>query len=190
MTEVVIHLRIMSKELERERIRLENESRDIKARAIHARRENNIDAYRTYAAELVRFRKQALATDKSRFQILLIISYLKRAQATANAAKSVEKVASILAVLGEAFDASKVIANYDTIARKMEELEIESSLTEDALVSGGSQPTQEEISSAMAEIDAAAGIEEGAASRAKKQAVSEADALEEAIRSLESQLGV
>ncbi len=189
ISEVTGQLRIMSKQLERQRNKLEKEERDTKARAIRARQTGNLEAYKTYATEMVRFRRMALSIDRSRLQTLKILAHVTRAQTTAQASRAIEQVASILGMLGDSTDASKVVANADEIARRLEEFEIESSITGDAFDSTmDSQVTSEDVASAMREIDREAGLAE--AEEATTQPVSKAEELEEAIRSLEKELGV
>jgi len=188
INEVTSQLRILSKQLERERNRLEKEERDTKSRAVRARKAGQIEAYRTYAGEMVRFRRYALNVDKSRLQMLKILAHVTRAQTTARAGVALQQVARILGMLGNSTDASKVVANLDEITRRLEEFEIESGISEEALEStGGSQVSTDDLSAAMAEIDAEAGVGEAAA---VKPPASESEELEEAIKSLEKELGV
>ncbi len=188
MNEVTSQLRILSKQLERERNRLEKEERDTKVRAVRARKAGQVEAYRTYAGEMVRFRRYALNVDKSRLQMLKILAHVTRAQTTARAGVALEQVARILGMLGNSTDASKVVANLDEITRRLEEFEIESGISEEAFEStSGSQVSTEDLSAAMAEIDAEAGVGEAVP---VKGPASEAEELEEAIRSLEKELGV
>ena len=49
--EISSRLRILSKQLARQRNKLEKEERDTKARAVRARKANQMDAYKTYATE-------------------------------------------------------------------------------------------------------------------------------------------
>jgi len=188
ITEVTSQLRILTKQLERERNRLEKEERDTKARAVRARKEGQTDAYRTYAAEMIRFRRFALSVDRSRLHLLRVLAHITRAQATAKTGLAVEQVAKILGMLSDATDSTKVIQNLDEITRRLEEFEIESGISEEALVSTKeSQVTSEDMAAAMEEIDAAAGVV-GAPSGTRP--VTEAEELEEAIKSLEKELGV
>ena len=123
--EISSRLRILSKQLARQRNKLEKEERDTKARAVRARKGGQTDAYRTYATEMLRFRKYALSVDKSRLQILKILAHLNRAQTSAKTQLALQEVAKILGMLGDSSDASKVVANVDEIARRLEEFEIE-----------------------------------------------------------------
>ncbi|NWF95119.1 MAG: Snf7 family protein [Candidatus Thorarchaeota archaeon] len=187
--EVSSQLRVLAKQLERERNRLEKEERENKARAVKARKEGHIEAYRMYAAEMVRFRRYALGVDRSRLQMLKILAHLTRAQTTARATMALDQVASILGIIGTSTDATKVVENLDEITRRLEEFEIESGITDEAFdMASGSQVSSEDLSAAMAEIDAAAGMGEAAPVAARP--VSEAEELEEAIKSLERELGV
>ncbi|MHA1638260.1 MAG: Snf7 family protein, partial [Candidatus Thorarchaeota archaeon] len=137
ITEITSNLRIMSKQLERQRNKLEKEERDTKARAVRARKSGNVEAFKTYATEMIRFRRFALSIDKSRLQILKILAHVTRAQTTAQAAIAIDQVAQILGLLGDATDATKVVENADEIARRLEEFEIESEITGDAFDSTG-----------------------------------------------------
>ncbi len=188
ITEITSNLRIMSKQLERQRNKLEKEERDTKARAVRARKAGNNEAFKTYATEMIRFRRFALSIDKSRLQILKILAHVTRAQTTAQASLAIEQVAQILGLLGDATDATKVVENADEIARRLEEFEIESEITGDAFDSTGeSQVTSEDLASAMREIDIEAGVAETGTTTGP---VTEAEELEEAIKSLERELGV
>lgn len=188
ITEITSNLRIMSKQLERQRNKLEKEERDTKARAVRARKAGNNEAFKTYATEMIRFRRFALSIDKSRLQLLKILAHVTRAQTTAQASLAIEQVAQILGLLGDATDATKVVENADEIARRLEEFEIESEITGDAFDSTGeSQVTSEDLASAMREIDIEAGVAETGTTTGP---VTEAEELEEAIKSLERELGV
>ncbi len=189
INEVTSQLRVLSKQLERQRNKLEKEERDTKARAIRARKTGNMEAYRTYAGEMIRFRRFALGVDKSRLQILKILAHVTRAQTTAQASQALNQVAKILGLLGDATDATKVVENVDEIARRLEEFEIESGITGEAFDStGDAQITTDDLAAAMAEIDAEAGFAEVSSTAAKP--VSETEKLEEAIKALERELGV
>ncbi len=186
--EVTSQLRILSKQLERQRNKLEKEERGTKSRAIKARKSGNIEAYKVYATEMIRFRRFALSVDRSRLQILKILAHVTRAQSTAQASKALEQVATILGLLGDATDASKVVDNADEISRRLEEFEIESGITGEAFDStGDAHVTSEDIAAAMHEIDVEAGMAETSVASAP---VSESDKLEEAIKNLERELGV
>lgn len=182
--EVSSRLRILSKQLSRQRNKLEKEERDTKARAVRARKAGQTEAYRTYATEMVRFRRYALSVDKSRLQILKILAHLNRAQTSAKTSKALQEVAKILGMLGDGTDATKVVANVDEIARRLEEFEIEASISDDALDST-MEITSDDMTSAMQEIDAEAGLAETAAGP-----VTESDSLEEDIKALERELGM
>jgi hypothetical protein len=187
ISEVMSNLRILSKQLVRQRNKMEKEERDAKDRAIRARKDGQTDAFRTYATEMVRFRRYALAVDKSRLQILKILAHLQRAQTTAQAAKVMDDVAKILGLLGDATDATKVVSNVDEIARRVQEFEIESGIADEAFDSAMPEVTSDDLDAAMQEIDVAAGMAEaGPAARPASQA----DELEDAIRSLEKELGI
>ncbi|TXT57725.1 MAG: hypothetical protein BAJATHORv1_10429 [Candidatus Thorarchaeota archaeon] len=187
IAEVTSQLRIMTKQLERQRNKLEKEERDVKARAVRARKEGRTDAYRMYATEMVRFRRYALSIDRSRLQLLKILAHVTRAQTTAQATKIVERVSKILGLLGDSTDATKVVENIDEISRRLEEFEIESSITEEAFDSTGeSRVTTDDLTAAMAEIDREAGVAEAAPAGP----VSETEELEDEIKSLEKELGM
>lgn len=188
INEVTSQLRVLSKQLERQRNKLEKEERDTKARAIKARKNGNTEAFRTYAKEMVRFRRFALSIDKSRLQILKILAHITRAQTTAKASKALDDVADILGLLGDTTDTSKVIENADEIAMRLEEFEIESGIAGEAFDSTTeAEVTSDELSEAMREIEAAAQVE---GSTTTVHPMTEAEELEEAIKSLEKELGV
>ena len=182
--EVSSRLRILSKQLSRQRNKLEKEERDTKARAVKARKAGQTEAYRTYATEMIRFRRYALSVDKSRLQLLKILAHLNRAQTSAKTSKALEEVAKILGLLGDGSDATKLVSNVDEIARRLEEFEIEASISDDALDST-SEISSDDISSAMMEIDAEAGLGETAVGP-----VGESDSLEDDIKALERELGM
>ncbi len=184
--EVSSRLRILSKQLARQRNKLEKEERDAKARAVRARKAGQVEAYRTYATEMVRFRRYALSVDKSRLQILKILAHLNRAQTSAKTQIALQEVAKILGMLGDGSDATKVVANVDEIARRLEEFEIEASISDEALDST-MEVNSEDLSSAFLEIDAEAGLAEAPATT---RPVGEAESLEEDIKALERELGV
>ncbi len=189
INEVTSQLRILAKQLERQRNKLEKEERDTKNRAIRARKTGNLEAYRTYASEMVRFRRFALGVDKSRLQILKILAHVTRAQTTAKASQALNQVAKILGLLGDATDVTKVVENVDEIARRLEEFEIESGITAEAFDStGDAQITSEDLAAAMAEIDAEAGVAAEVSVTAKP--LNETEKLEEAIKALERELDV
>ena len=184
--EISSRLRILSKQLARQRNKLEKEERDTKARAVRARKASQTEAYRTYATEMVRFRRYALSVDKSRLQILKILAHLNRAQTSAKTSIALQEVAKILGMLGDGTDASKVVANVDEIARRLEEFEIEASISDEALDST-MEVTSEDMSSAFQEIDAEAGLAE---TPTATRPVGESESLEEDIKALERELGV
>jgi hypothetical protein len=186
--EVTSQLRVLSKQLARERNKLEKEAHDTKARAVRARKEGRMEAYKTYAAEMIRFRRFALSVDKSRLHILKILAYITRAQTTAKANMALEKVADILGLLGDTTDTMKVVENVDEIGRRLEQFEIESSISSEALdTTEVGEVTSEELAAAMAEIDAEAGA---VPAEEKKAPMTESEELEAEIKSLEKELGV
>ncbi len=184
--EISSRLRILSKQLARQRNKLEKEERDAKGRAVRARKAGQTEAYQTYATEMVRFRRYALSVDKSRLQILKILAHLNRAQTSAKTSIALQEVAKILGMLGDSTDASKVVANVDEIAHRLEEFEIEASISDEALDST-MEVTSEDLSSAFQEIDAEAGLTEGPIT---SKPVGEAESLEADIKALERELGV
>ncbi|MHA1135223.1 MAG: Snf7 family protein [Candidatus Thorarchaeota archaeon] len=184
--EISSRLRILSKQLARQRNKLEKEERDTKARAVRARKGGQTDAFRTYTTEMLRFRKYALSVDKSRLQILKILAHLNRAQTSAKTQLALQEVAKILGMLGDSSDASKVVANVDEIARRLEEFEIEASISDDALDST-MEVSSDDLTAAMQEIDAEAGLAEAGA---VKKPLSEVESLEDDIKSLERELGM
>jgi len=184
--EISSRLRILSKQLARQRNKLEKEERDTKARAVRARKAGQTEAYRTYATEMVRFRRYALSVDKSRLQILKILAHLNRAQTSAKTQIALQEVAKILGMLGDGTDATKVVANVDEIARRLEEFEIEASISDEALDST-MEVTSEDMSSAFQEIDAEAGLADAPTAT---RPVGESESLEEDIKALERELGV
>jgi len=184
--EISSRLRILSKQLARQRNKLEKEERDARGRAVRARKAGQTEAYQTYATEMVRFRRYALSVDKSRLQILKILAHLNRAQTSAKTSIALQEVAKILGMLGDSTDASKVVANVDEIAHRLEEFEIEASISDEALDST-MEVTSEDLSSAFQEIDAEAGLTEGPIT---SKPVGEAESLEADIKALERELGV
>ena len=184
--EVSSRLRILSKQLTRQRNKLEKEERDAKSRAVRARKAGQMDAYRTYATEMVRFRRYALSVDKSRLQILKILAHLNRAQTSAKTSLALQEVAKILGMLGDGSDASKVVANVDEIARRLEEFEIEATISDEALDST-MEVSSEDLTFAFQEIDAEAGLADASA---VTRPASESESLEEDIKALERELGV
>jgi DNA-binding transcriptional ArsR family regulator len=184
--EISSRLRILSKQLARQRNKLEKEERDTKARAVRARKGGQSEAFKTYATEMIRFRKYALSVDKSRLQILKILAHLNRAQTSAKTQLALHEVAKILGMLGDSSDASKVVANVDEIARRLEEFEIEASISDDALDST-MEVSSDDLSEAMAEIDTEAGLAEAGSI---KKPLSDVESLEDDIRSLERELGM
>ena len=184
--EISSRLRILSKQLARQRNKLEKEERDTKARAIRARKGGQSEAFKTYATEMLRFRKYALSVDKSRLQILKILAHLNRAQTSAKTSLALQEVAKILGMLGDSTDASKVVANVDEIARRLEEFEIEASISDDAL-DATMEVSSDDLTAAMHEIDAEAGLADATAT---KKPLSDVESLEDDIKSLERELGM
>jgi DNA-binding transcriptional ArsR family regulator len=184
--EISSRLRILSKQLARQRNKLEKEARDTKARAVRARKGGQTEAFKTYATEMLRFRKYALSVDKSRLQILKILAHLNRAQTSAKTSLALQEVAKILGMLGDSTDASKVVANVDEIARRLEEFEIEASISDEALDST-MEVSSDDLTAAMHEIDAEAGLAEATAT---KKPLSDVESLEDDIKSLERELGM
>jgi len=184
--EISSRLRILSKQLARQRNKLEKEERDTKARAVRTRKGGQSEAFKTYATEMLRFRKYALSVDKSRLQILKILAHLNRAQTSAKTSLALQEVAKILGMLGDSTDASKVVANVDEIARRLEEFEIEASISDDALDST-MEVTSDDLSAAIQEIDAEAGLADAVSI---KKPLSDVESLEDDIKSLERELGM
>jgi len=184
--EISSRLRILSKQLARQRNKLEREEQDTRARAVRARKGGQTDAYRTYATEMIRFRRYALSVDKSRLQILKILAHLNRAQTSAKTSLALQEVAKILGMLGESTDSTKVVANVDEIARRLEEFEIETNISDEALDST-MEISSEDLTSAMEEIDIEAGLADAAA---VKRPLGEVESLEDDIKSLERELGM
>jgi uncharacterized protein YqgV (UPF0045/DUF77 family) len=89
-------------------------------------------------------------------------------------------------MLGDGTDATKVVANVDEIARRLEEFEIEATISDEALDTT-MEVTSEDMSSAFQEIDAEAGLAEAPTAT---RPVGEAESLEEDIKALERELGV
>jgi hypothetical protein len=183
--EISSQLRILAKQLGRERNKLEKEERDTRARAVRARKAGQSDAFKTYATEMIRFRRLALSFDKSRLQILKILAHLNRAQTSAKTSRALQEVAKLLGMLGDATDATKVVSSVDEIARRLEEFEIESSISAETLDSSMDVST-EDLSAAMHEID----VEAGLAEASEAGPASEIDSLEEDIKELERELGM
>lgn len=179
-------MRILAKQLARERNKLEKEENETRARAIRARKAGQTDAFKTYATEMIRFRRLALSFDKSRLQILKILAHLNRAQTSAKTNLALQEVAKLLGMLGDATDATKLVENVDEIARRLEEFEIESSISSEAL-DASMDVSSEDLTAAMHEIDVEAGLAEKAAGAASG---SDLDSLEEDIKELERELGI
>ena len=184
--EVSSQLRILAKQLERQRNKLEKEERDTKSRAVKARQAGQVDAFRTYATEMVRFRRFALSVDKSRLQILKILAHLNRAQTSAKTSRALEEVGKILGMLGDTSDAKKLVENVDEIARRLDEFEIEAEISGDAL-DMTMDVSSDDLATAMQELDVEAGLVE--ASAVAKPAT-ESESLEEDIKQLERELGI
>jgi hypothetical protein len=184
--EVSSQLRILAKQLERQRNKLEKEERDTKNRAVKARQAGQVDAFRTYATEMVRFRRFALSVDKSRLQILKILAHLNRAQTSAKTSRALEEVGKILGMLGDTSDAKKLVENVDEIARRLDEFEIEAEISGDAL-DMTMDVSSDDLATAMQELDVEAGLVE--ASSVAKPAT-ESESLEEDIKQLERELGI
>ncbi len=184
--EVSSQLRILAKQLERQRNKLEKEERDTKNRAVKARKAGQVDAFRTYATEMVRFRRFALSVDKSRLQILKILAHLNRAQTSAKTSRALEEVGKILGMLGDTSDAKKLVENVDEIARRLDEFEIEAEISADAL-DMTMDVSSDDLATAMQELDVEAGLAE--ASAVTKPAT-ESESLEEDIKRLERELGI
>ncbi|UCH04171.1 MAG: Snf7 family protein [Candidatus Thorarchaeota archaeon] len=184
--EVSSQLRILAKQLERQRNKLEKEERDTKNRAVKARQAGQVDAFRTYATEMVRFRRFALSVDKSRLQILKILAHLNRAQTSAKTSRALEEVGKILGMLGDTSDAKKLVENVDEIARRLDEFEIEAEISGDAL-DMTMDVSSDDLATAMQELDVEAGLVE--ASAVAKPAT-ESESLEEDIKQLERELGL
>ncbi|MFQ5832094.1 MAG: Snf7 family protein [Candidatus Thorarchaeota archaeon] len=184
--EVSSQLRILAKQLERQRNKLEKEERDTKARAVKARKTGQVEAFRTYATEMVRFRRFALSVDKSRLQILKILAHLNRAQTSAKTSRALEEVGKILGMLGNTSDAKKLVENVDEIARRLDDFEIEASISGEAL-DMTMDVSSEDLSSAMQELDVEAGLLDASA---VAKPVSETESLEEDIKELERELGI
>jgi len=89
-------------------------------------------------------------------------------------------------MLGDSTDASKVVANVDEIARRLEEFEIEASISDEALDST-MEISSDDLTAAMQEIDIEAGLADASA---VKKPLGEIESLEEDIKSLERELGI
>ncbi|MCF2135979.1 MAG: SNF7 family protein [Candidatus Thorarchaeota archaeon] len=188
VSEMLSRLRILVRQLERERNKMEKEARDAKARAVKARKTSNREAYQMYATEMVRLRRSTLVLDKTRLRILRIISHVQRAQTTAKVSMAVGQVAEIMKMLGDATETPKVIDHLDEISRRLEEFEIESGIVGEAFeVTSDSRVSSEDLTAAMAEIDAEAGV--ATAVSPTHVVISESDKLEDEIRALEEELG-
>jgi DNA-binding transcriptional ArsR family regulator len=184
--EISSRLRILSKQLARQRNKLEKEEYDTRARAVRARKAGQMDAYQTYATEMIRFRRYALSVDKSRLQILKILAHLNRAQTSAKTSLALQEVAKILGMLGDSTDASKVVANVDEIARRLDEFEIETSISDEALDST-MEISSDDLQAAMQEIDVEAGMTDASAA---KKPMGDVESLENDIKTLERELGL
>jgi hypothetical protein len=113
---------------------------------------------------------------------------LFRSQSAAKTNLVVEKVAKILGIFGDTRDSSKLVRNLDEITRRLDAVEIEGSISDETFDSmKDSKVTSEELAAAMQEIDVAAGAEE---ITFRAGPATEAERLEEEIKSLEKELGV
>ena len=185
--EVSSQLRILTKQLARERNKLEKEERDTRARAIKARQAGQMDAFKTYATEMIRFRRYALSTDKARLQILKILTHLNRAQTSARTGRALEEVAKILGMLGDTSDTRKLVENIDEITRRLDEFEIESAISAEAL-DASMEVSSDDVAAAMQEIDVEVGLADAASVAARP--ASESETLEKDIKDLERELGI
>ena len=185
--EIKSQLRILAKQLGRQRNRLEKEELDSKSRAVQARKASQAETYKTYATEMIRFRRLALSVDRSRFQILKILAHVERAQTSAKTSKALEEVSKILGMLGDATDATKVVENADEIARRLEEFEIETGITEEAFIASDRPISSDDLNAALQEIDTEAGLAQAGAAVAPSSGT---EALEEDIKALEKELGI
>lgn len=183
--EVSTQLRIISKQLARQRNRLEKEERETKARAIQARKEGQIDAFRTYAEEMIRFRKYRLSVDKSRLHTLRILAHIDRTQTSAKTARIMKDVAKTLRLLGDAKDLSKVVQNVDEIARHLEDYDIEADITAEAFDST-MKISADDLAAAIREIDEAARLPDTPSS----EHLTRSEELERDITFLEKELGI
>lgn len=184
--EISSQLRILAKQLARERNKLEKEEGETRARAIRARKAGQGEAFKTYATEMIRFRRLALSFDKSRLQILKILAHLNRAQTSAKTNIALQEVAKLLGMLGDATEATRLVENADEISRRLEELEIESSISSDAL-DASMDVSSEDLTTAMHELDVEAGLAERTA---EMTADTDIGTLEEDIKELEKELGI
>ncbi|MEM2141778.1 MAG: Snf7 family protein [Candidatus Thorarchaeota archaeon] len=188
VNEIIVSLRNISRQLERERRHLEREEASIMEMAVQARQAGHAEAYYTYASEIARFRKHILAIDKTRFQILRLAAHLKRAQASAQAGVALEQVSRVLGVLRSAIDSRRLVENVDEISRQLDALHVESTISEEAMgMVGGVDVSQEDVASVMAEIERSTG---SSPIRAEMGSTDKIKNLEEAIESLERDLGV
>ncbi|MFW9887946.1 MAG: Snf7 family protein [Candidatus Thorarchaeota archaeon] len=185
--EVSSQLRILTKQLARERNKLEKEERDTRARAIKARQAGQMDAFKTYATEMIRFRRFVLSTDKARLQILKILTHLNRAQTSARTGRALEEVAKILGMLGDTSDTRRLVENIDEITRRLDEFEIESAISAEAL-DASMEVDSDDIAAAMQEIDVEVGLADAASVAARP--ASESETLEKDIKDLERELGI
>ncbi len=186
ISEIKSRLRILVRQLQRQKMKLDNEISAIKACAVRARKNGDMEAFRSYAEELVRFRHLALSVDKSRLYLLKILNHIQQAQTTAKTSLVMGEVGKILGILGDVTDVSRVVANVDEIARRLEEFEIERGIASTSIDSATSSIRPDEVARTMGEIEAIAGM----SSDKRMSAGSEADSLEATIRALEQELDV
>ncbi len=181
ISDVKSRLRVLLRQLQRQKMRLEDEVEAIKFSAIRAHREGDLAAVQAYATELVRFRQMVLSIDRSRFYLLKILTHIQQAQTTAKTSMVLQDVGKILRIIGDATDAGRVVANVDEIARRLEEFEIERGIAGTSLDSATSNVSPEAVSRAMSDIEALAGGR-------PTGTYAGSDSLEATIRALEQEL--
>ncbi len=181
-----VDLKVLVRQLERERVRLEREERAARERAARAHESGKSDVFRFYATEAVRFRRLAISVDRSRLQMLKVLALVSRTQTTARTSVAMQEVARTLEVLEKEVDSKRTLQNADEIARRLEGLEITSELSASALDSGVAEVSPEEVAAMMREIAS----EQTHDTPARGGLLTEAEALEADIRSLERQLGL
>lgn len=186
ISEIKSRLRVLIRQLQRQKAKLDNEISAIKACAVRARKSGDMDSFRSYAEELVRFRHMALSVDKSRLHLLKILNHIQQAQTTAKTSLVMNETSKILGILGDVTDVSRVVINVDEIARRLEEFEIERGIASKSIDSATGSIPPDEVSRTMTEIEAIA----GASSDVRSPSTSEADTLEATIKALEQELDV
>jgi uncharacterized membrane-anchored protein len=89
-------------------------------------------------------------------------------------------------MLGDTSDTRKLVENVDEITRRLDEFEIESEISADAL-DASMEVSSDDLTAAMQEIDVEVGLADATVAA---KPVSESDTLEKDIKDLERELGI